>query len=108
MSTQNQDLGAWAAAFLRQYEQEAQRELGADAANPQAQQGLQKYAGVTAAASALLESVDAGGVPAFVTANLLQIARDNGLQVMPAWTPNDIVDALRGLVNTGAPGQTPP
>ena len=94
-------LGAWAAAFLRLHELEAQPATDASCDIP-AVPGPQRYAGITPAASALLESIDAGGVPAFVTSNLLQIARDNGLQVTQDWTPNDIVDSLRRQVGAGA------
>ena len=53
------------------------------------------YIGVTAAACELLQVVDAGGVPAFVTNNLKQIAEDNGIEVTIQSTPNEIVDAIR-------------
>ena len=53
--------------------------------------------GVTETASDLLRSVDAGGVPAFVSSSLREIARDNGLEVADDWTPNQIIDALRKM-----------
>lgn len=50
---------------------------------------------VTAAAYALLQSVDSGGIPAFVTSHLKQIALDNGIPLTDQWTPNQIVEAIR-------------
>ena len=54
-----------------------------------------RYSGVTESACELLQAVDSGGVPAFVTANLRQIAQDNGVELTDDWTPNEIVDAVR-------------
>ncbi len=54
---------------------------------------------ITAAAHALLDSVDAGGVPAFMTSPLKQIALDNGVALSPATTPNDIIAALRARLS---------
>jgi hypothetical protein len=54
-----------------------------------------RYTGVTPAACDLLRAVDAGGVPAFVTKSLVQIARNNGVEVDARWTPNEIVGAIR-------------
>jgi hypothetical protein len=62
-----------------------------------------RYEGITPAAGDLLRSVDAGGVPAFVTGNLRQIASDNGIEVGPGWTPNEIVDAIRAKVRDAEP-----
>ena len=50
---------------------------------------------ITAAANALLHSVDAGGIPAFVTSNLKQIALENGIEITEQWTPNQIIEAIR-------------
>lgn len=58
-----------------------------------------QYVGVTETASDLLRSVDAGGVPAFVSSNLREIAQDNGLLVTDDWTPNQIIDALRKMAH---------
>ncbi len=63
--------------------------------------GIQ-YTGVTPAACELLRAVDAGGVPGFVTNNLKQIARDNGVEVQIHWTPNEIVAAIRGKASDPA------
>ncbi len=49
------------------------------------------YTGVTQAACDLLRSVDSGGVPAFITSNLIEIARENGIEVIDHWTPNEII-----------------
>lgn len=61
-----------------------------------------QYTGVTPAACELLRAVDAGGVPGFVTKSLKQIARDNGIEVQIEWTPNEIVDAIRGKASDPA------
>ncbi len=58
----------------------------------------EQYGGLTRSARDLLLSIDAGGVPAFVTSNLRQIALDNGVEVGSQWTPNDIVAAIRSKV----------
>lgn len=58
----SEDFAKWAAQFLQQYESVS--ELGKQDSPSCAGQ---KYPGVTIEASRLLESVDAGGVPAFVT-----------------------------------------
>lgn len=79
----------WAAAFLRSVGK------GADGAVTGAALHEPRYEGVTPAAGELLRAVDAGGVPAFVTANLRQVAGENGIEVAPAWTPNRIIDAIR-------------
>lgn len=79
----DKDLAAWAALFLQNYQEE---ETAPD----------ERYAGLTPAAGALLRSVDAGGIPAFMTTHLRQIAEDNGLKVGAGDTPNDVIAALRG------------
>ncbi|MBI5922684.1 MAG: hypothetical protein HY847_13705 [Betaproteobacteria bacterium] len=63
--------------------------------------GIQ-YTGVTPAACELLRAVDAGGVPAFVTKNLVQIAKNNGIEADSRWTPNEIVGAIRGKAGIDA------
>lgn len=73
---------AWAAAFLRNYASEG-------AAEPE------PYPALDAEARALLASVDAGGVPAFMTENLRRIAEANGLKVGAGDTPNAVIEALR-------------
>jgi len=78
----DEDFAAWASLFVANYEAGAGQDDGADD-------------GLTPAAREVLRAVDAGGVPAFVTNNLKQVARDNGIEVTPQWTPNEIVDALR-------------
>jgi hypothetical protein len=90
----------WAEAFLRT--------VGRDGGAADAGQGAPattepRYDGITPAAGGLLRSVDAGGVPAFVTGNLRQIASDNGIEVGPGWTPNEIVDAIRAKVRNAEP-----
>ena len=74
-------LAQWAALFIS----------AQDAPAPACAQ----YVGVTPAAGELLRAVDAGGVPAFITGNLKQIAQENGVEITDAMTPNDIVDAIR-------------
>ena len=58
-----------------------------------------KAAGVrsplTAEAEDVLATADRGGVPMFTSANLARIALENGVEVSPEMTPNDIMDALR-------------
>ena len=100
MDMQSDDRFAkWAAAFLRTVGADGGAGAGqGDAAVP----GL-RYEGITPAAGDLLRSVDAGGVPAFVTGNLRQIASDNGIEVGPGWTPNEIVDAIRAKVRDAEP-----
>lgn len=90
--TVSDDFGAWAAAFFRRLEAEDGAAGVSGGAVPPPH-----YRGVTAEACRLLESVDAGGVPAFVTQNLLRIARDNGLAPASATAPDEIVAALRRL-----------
>jgi hypothetical protein len=50
---------------------------------------------LTAEAEDVLASADRGGVPMFTSANLARIALENGVDVSPDMTPNDIIDALR-------------
>jgi hypothetical protein len=93
-------LAKWAAAFLRT--------VGGDGGAADVGQGAPatpglRYEGITPAAGDLLRSVDAGGVPAFVTGNLRQIAGENGIEVGPGWTPNEIVDAIRAKVRNAEP-----
>jgi hypothetical protein len=45
----------------------------------------------------LIDKVDSGGVPAYRTPNLERIAHENGLDVSPEMTPNEIVEKLRLL-----------
>jgi len=59
-----------------------------------------QHVGVTRAAADLLRTVDAGGVPAFVTRNLVEIAQVNGFKVPDHWTPNQIIEAIRRKVAT--------
>lgn len=94
----DEKLARWAALFIR-----AQDDAGIDATPaPPASAGA-PYPGVTEAAAELLRAVDAGGVPAFVTSNLKQIARDNGVDAPDGWTPNQIIEAIRSRVQ-GEPG----
>ena len=50
---------------------------------------------LTPEARALLARADAGGVPMFASAALLRIAGENGVEVTPEMTPNEIIDKLR-------------
>ena len=50
---------------------------------------------LTAEAEDVLATADRGGVPMFTSANLARIALENGVDVSPEMTPNDIIDALR-------------
>ena len=59
------------------------------------EQAAPAYIGITQAASELLQSIDAGGVPAFVTSSLIEIANENDITVPDHWTPNEIVAAIR-------------
>jgi hypothetical protein len=94
----NEELAQWAALFVGAC---VDREPGPDQVGESLATPVVRYAGVTPAASMLLQSIDAGGVPAFVTSNLKQIAVDNGIDVTDQWTPNEIVDALRRKVEEG-------
>ncbi len=66
-----------------------------------------QYVGVTAAACRLLQAVDGGGVPAFVTKQLQQIAAANGIEVASEWTPNEVIAALRAKASDGAAERSP-
>lgn len=90
----------WAAAFLRTVSGEGD----AGAGQVHASTPGHRYEGITAAAGDLLRSVDAGGIPAFVTGNLRQIASDNGIDVAPGWTPNEVIDAIRAKVRGAGSG----
>lgn len=81
------DLSRWATLFLSNLGE------AAPAAAPPA--AAAHYAGISAEAAELLRAVDAGGVPAFMTGRLKQIAADHGIAVDAGSTPNDIIDALR-------------
>lgn len=86
----DEKLAQWAALFVR-----AQAEDEAILAATRRDADGASYPGVSAAADELLRAVDAGGVPAFVTGNLKRIAFENGIDVNPQWTPNEIVEAIR-------------
>ncbi len=96
----------WAAAFLRSVSGGGDGATGAVQVPP-AVPGI-PYDGITPAAGDLLRSVDAGGVPAFITGNLRQIASDNGIEIGPGWTPNEIVDAIRAKARDAEPGDPTP
>ena len=78
----------WAALFVTAYDESV-------ADNNSGEQAAPAYTGVTLAASELLQSIDAGGVPAFVTSSLIEIACENDITVPDYWTPNEIVAAIR-------------
>lgn len=89
-------LAEWAAAFLASYNgASGPGPTGSASGNSATTVPDTQYPGVTPAAAALLRAVDAGGVPAFVTGSLRQIASDNGVMVSEQSTPNEIVEALR-------------
>ncbi len=79
----------WASLFVDSFEQERSSEGNTEA---QEQPG---YTGVTKAASDLLQAVDAGGIPAFISNNLLEIAKENGIAVPENCTPNELIALLR-------------
>lgn len=88
----NEKFAQWAALFV----DAMNKSNGADAVTEQpAPAPVIQYAGITSEACDLLQAVDAGGIPAFVTANIMEIARDNGIDVDDLWTPNAIVEAIR-------------
>lgn len=60
---------------------------------------------ITPDAEALLQSIDAGGVAAFMTENLKKIAAANSIAFTDNSTPNSIIDALR--VKKAAFAETP-
>jgi hypothetical protein len=101
---QDDRFAKWAAAFLRTVGADSGVGAGQGAG---AAPGL-RYEGITPAAGDLLRSVDAGGIPAFVTGNLRQIASDNGIDVSPGSTPNEIVAAIRAKVRDAEPGGPAP
>ena len=75
-----------------------------------AQQGLStakegRGAGVTTEADALIETVDAGGVPGFMTSNLKRIMAENDIPVTGQMTPNDAIAALRAKTKVVTPVQ---
>jgi len=87
----DQDFAQWAALFVN-----AQSEVPTTPAPPSPTPASPVISTkVTSAANALLHSVDAGGIPAFVTSNLKQIALDNGIEINDHWTPNQIIEAIR-------------
>lgn len=95
-------LAQWAALFVKTCSNDAAAE--APAVPPAIAEGLQ-YSGVTQAACELLRAVDSGGVPAFVTGNLKQIAQDNGVALSDESTPNEIVEAIRSKARASPGGE---
>jgi hypothetical protein len=87
------ELAQWAGLFLARYSEET----GANQTESEVVVGV-SYQGITALASELLHSVDTGGVPAFVTSSLKQIALENGIVVTDQSTPNEIIDAIRSKI----------
>ncbi|MFA6311212.1 MAG: hypothetical protein WCV99_02140 [Sterolibacterium sp.] len=83
----------WAKLFASHYSESKPRPVLGEQLAPSSR-GVQ-YTGITPAAGELLRAVDAGGVPAFVTGSLKQIAEDNGIAVGDQWTPNEIIEAIR-------------
>lgn len=71
---------------------------------PTSQQQAQASA-LTPEAEQLLAAVEAGGTPAFMTRNLKRVAAENGIDVTPGFTPNDVVEALRK--RAASPAQAP-
>jgi hypothetical protein len=63
---------------------------------------------ITPEAKDLLDKVDQGGVPGFITNNLRRIATENGVEVTGQTTPNDIVDALRKRQEAAKPAPLAP
>ena len=95
-------LGRWAALFVSAY---SKGTPDADAAPRPTAPGIE-YFGVTPAAGELLRAVDAGGVPAFVTGKLKQIAMENGVEAADGWTPNQIIEAIRSRARVSGPGDS--
>jgi hypothetical protein len=89
MSTDDQ-FAQWAALFVQSV---------SAVEEPPSASPVVPYKGITTAASALLRDIDAGGVPAFVTSNLKQIAKENGIDAGNAWTPNEIIAAIRAKIH---------
>lgn len=58
---------------------------------------------LTQDAQDLIRSVEAGGVPAMMTNNLRRIAKENGVELTPQTTPNDIVAALQTKLTEAKP-----
>ena len=50
---------------------------------------------LTAEALQVIATADQGGTPMFTSANLARIAKENGVDVSPEMTPNDIIAELR-------------
>lgn len=94
----DEKLAKWAALFVRACSEGDAGAVPSGRAEPAASA---QYPGVTQAARELLQAVDAGGVPAFVTASLKQIAGENGVAITDAWTPNEIVAAIRSKAGDG-------
>lgn len=91
---QSDALAEWAASFVRLQALEEQR------LTQEGREGIHQAenpasAMLTPAAFLLLDAVDHGGVPAFMTSNLKQIASDNGIAVIDGMTPNEVINALR-------------
>lgn len=89
----------WAGLFARRFKVESADSPG----DPTPESAGIQYLGVTPCAGQLLRAVDAGGVPAFMTNRLKRIAEDNGIDVPNAWTPNDVVAAIRARAMQAAP-----
>jgi len=58
---------------------------------------------LTQDAQDLIRSVEAGGVPAMMTNNLRRIAKENGIELTPQTTPNDIIAALQTKLTEAKP-----
>lgn len=56
-------------------------------------------------ATDLLQKVDGGGVPAYMTESLRRIAKAHGIEVTDSTSPNDVIAALRS--RTAAPAPQP-
>lgn len=94
MADSDDALAQWAASFLA---------LNAvtDSLLP-ATGGDETYSTITGSARELLRSVDAGGVPAFMSSALRQIARDNDIEITELTTPNEVIEKLRARCTTSA------
>lgn len=88
MEPDDEKFAQWAALFVTAYNESV-------ADNHTKEHAAPAYIGITQAASELLQSIDAGGVPAFVTSSLIEIANENKITVSDHWTPNEIVAAIR-------------
>jgi hypothetical protein len=73
----------WAGLFVEAYERQTR----------------QTYCGLTPAAVQLLQAVDKGGVPAFISPAMVTVAQENGVAVAGDWTPNQVIEALRSKVS---------